>query len=189
MIALAVVALLFAALITVGILRYKQGYLTGMEWKNYTAPDNSCTVDLLGRPGEDITTPPGERRYVSQGWYSGVNTWVGWRDLTQTELQLARTKEAWRLLGPLFVTERDRLQNTFGGSISKDATIQFNDPSRNEGLIHEVRLSSPQGVLIERIYVAPEGKRARMYFVGIVGKIDPDGADVQRLFDSFRVNE
>jgi hypothetical protein len=188
-IALAVLALLMAAVITVAILRYKQGYLTGMEWKSYTAPDNSCTIDLLGKPSEDITTPSGERRYVSQGWYSGITTWVGWRDLNQTEIQQARTKEAWRLLGPVFVAERERLQNTFGGSTVKDATIQFNDPSRNEGLIHEVRLSSPPGLLIERIYVAPEGKRARMYFVGVAGKIDPEGADVQRLFDSFRVNE
>jgi hypothetical protein len=188
---LAVFALLITALTTIALLRYKQGYLTSMEWQKYTAPDNSCTIDLLGRPSEDITTSPGERRYFSQGWYSGVVTWVGWRDLNQTQIQLARTKDAWneKLLTKLFDDERERLQSTFGGAITRDATTQFNDPLKNEVLTHEVRLSLPQGVLIERIYVVPDSTRPRVYFVGVAGKIDPDGADAQRLFGSFRVNE
>ena len=38
--------------------------------------------------------------------------------------------------------------------------------------------------------VMPAGPRPRVYFVGMAGKnLDPEGADVRRLFESFRVSE
>ena len=65
-------------------------------------------------------------------------------------------------------------------------TIQFENP-----LTHEVRLAIPQGVVVvERMMVSPPGReRPRMYFVGMAGRIDPDGEEVKRLFDSFKVND
>ena len=43
---------------------------------------------------------------------------------------------------------------------------------------------------MERMIVLPTGPRPRLYFIGIAGKrLDPDGEEVKRLFESFRVNE
>ncbi|HVL12714.1 MAG TPA: hypothetical protein VM529_09120 [Gemmata sp.] len=183
-VAAGVLALLVAALATVGYLRYKQGHLTSVEWTAFAAPDGSCSADLLGRPREDAEPPAGEKRYVSEGWYSGTVAWVGWRDLTQTEVQLAATKDAWHQLGKVFDAERDRLKARFGGAVSKEATVRFDDP-----LTREVRLATPGGAVVERMIVKAAGGRQRVYFVGLAGRIDPDGPVAARLFDSFRVFE
>jgi hypothetical protein len=179
-----VVVLVLAALATVAYLRYKQGHIFGLEWKPFTAPDGSCSVELLGRPTEDPAAGSGEKRYVSEGWYSGTVTWVGWRDLTQREVQLAGTKDAWKDLGKVFDAERERLKSKYDGSVSKDDTIQFEDP-----LTREVRLATPEGAVVERMIVMHRGSRPRVYFVGMAGRIDPDGAEVKRLFDSFKASD
>jgi hypothetical protein len=183
--ALLLVAVTITASGTIAYLRYKQGHITTTEWTAFTPQDNSCTVELLGRPTEDTETQPGERRYYSTGWYSGTVAWVGWRDLNQMEVQLANTKEAWRLLAPVFDAERKRLITRHEGSVTKDATTKFEDP-----LTHEVRLDGPKGQLIERIIASSGGSHPRVYFVGMSGKnLDPDGADAKRLFESFKVAE
>lgn len=177
-----------ATLATVAVLRRNEGYLTGREWRPFTPPDNSCTVQLLGRPSEDSAAPEsGQRRYLSRGWYSGTSTWLGWRNLSAVEVQIAAAPEAWHnpQLTKLFDQERDWLVGRFGGYVSKDATIIFKDP-----LTREVRLELPDGGgrAVERMIVAPTGPRPRIYFIGIAGKrLDPEGAEVKRLFESFRV--
>jgi hypothetical protein len=35
----------------------------------------------------------------------------------------------------------------------------------------------------------PGGTRPRVYFVGMAGRINPDGSEVKRLFDSLHVFE
>lgn len=173
--------------LTVAVLRRKEGHLVRAEWQAYTAPDGSCSADLLGRAVEDADAPgDGGRRYSSEGRYSGVRTWIGWRNLTQNEVQTAGAPEGWRLLRlGLFDPERERLLTTFRGDMVKDATIQFDPP-----ITVEIRLTTPHGPLVERIIVKADGPRPRVYFVGITGKrLDPDGPEVDRLFQSFHVNE
>lgn len=179
---LAVLSLVVAATATVGVKRYKQGHLVGWEWRAFTTPDKVCTIELLGRPVEDTETDANEKRYVSEGWYSGTVAWVGWRDLTQVQIQLAETKDAWQHFGGIFQPERDRLKLRYGGTITKDATTKFEDP-----LTHEIRIEHPGGRVVERIIVKP--KASKVFYVGMAGKIDPDGPEVQRLFDSLRVTE
>jgi 4-amino-4-deoxy-L-arabinose transferase-like glycosyltransferase len=179
-----------ATLTTVAVMRRKEGYLTSREWRAFTPPDNSCMVQLLGRPIEDSSAPEsGQRRYLSEGWYSGTTTWLGWRNLSAVEVQIAAAPEAWHnpQLTRLFDQEREWLAGRFGGYVSKDATINFKDP-----LTREVRLELPdgRGRAVERMIVLPTGPRPRLYFIGIAGKrLDPDGEEVKRLFESFRVNE
>ncbi len=181
---LASVVMIPTATITIGILRYKHGYFTSMEWRQAAPGDGSCTAELLGRPTEDADAGAGQKRYTSEGWYSGTTTWVGWRDLTPHQAELATTKDAWQHLRPIFEVERDRLKSKSGGTVVKDATIRFEEP-----LTWEVRLDYPGGRVVERAVVMPRGAKPRVYFVGIAGHINPDGPDPQRLFDSFRVTE
>jgi len=182
---LLIVALL-ATLGTVGVLRRHEGNLTSREWRAFTPPDTSCTVQLLGRPVEDAAAPEsGQRRYVSQGWYSGTTTWLGWRNLSAAEAQIAVAPEAWRdpQLTKLFDQEHNWLAGRFDGHVTKDATINFQDP-----LMRELRLETPAGRAVERMIVHPAGPRPRLYFLGIAGKrLDPEGDEVRRLFDSFQV--
>ncbi len=177
-------ALIIATSVTIGVKRYKQGHVMGWEWQTFTAPDRSCSIDMLGKPVEDTDTAADEKRFTSEGTYSGTTTWIGWRDLTQVQVQLAGTKDAWQHFASHFNTERDRLKNRYGGVVSKDATTKFEDP-----LTHDVRLDYPGGRVVERMLVMPNGPRPRVYFIGIAGKFEPDAPEVQRLFDSLRVTE
>jgi len=159
--------------------------MVGAEWRPFAAPDGSCALDMLGRASEDPDAEAGTKRYVSEGWYSGTTAWVAWRDLTQLQVQQARTEDAWQQFQAVFDAERARLRDKYGGSVTKDATTKFKDP-----LTHELRLDYPQGRLVERGMVMPGGPRPRVYLVGIAGKrLDPDGPEANRLFDSFRVFE
>lgn len=179
-----------ATLATVTLLRRKEGYLTDREWRSFTPPDNSCTIDLLGKPTEDASSPEkGDRRFMSEGWYSGTTTWIAWRNLNAAEVQVAVTDEAWHdpQLMKIFDAERNWLKERFGGSVTRDATMQFKSP-----LIREVRLGLPtgQGHVIERQIVHATGPHPRIYFIGIAGKrFDSEGREVQRLVNSFRVLE
>ena len=179
-----------ATLATIAILRRKEGYLAEREWHSFTPPDNSCIIDLLGKPSEDTSSSEkGTRRYLSEGWYSGTTTWIGWHNLSAAEVQVAVTDEAWHdpQLTKNFDAERDWLKERFGGSMTRDATIQFKSP-----LIREVRLELPagKGHVIERQIVHATGPHPRIYFIGIAGKrFDPEGSEVQRLVASFRVLE
>jgi hypothetical protein len=189
LVALVLVAMA-ATLVTVVLLRRKEGYLTDREWRSFTPSDHSCTIDLLGKPSEDApSSDKGTRRYLSAGWYSGTTTWMGWHNLNAAEVQVAVTDEAWHdpQLMKIFDAERDWLKERFGGSVTRDATIQFKSP-----LIREVRLELPsgQGHVVERQIVHATGPHPRIYFIGIAGKrFDPEGSEVQRLVNSFHVLE
>ncbi|MBA4191549.1 MAG: hypothetical protein C0467_26515 [Planctomycetaceae bacterium] len=178
-------ALVLAAGVTIAVKRHKQGHVMGWEWQTFAAPDKSCSIELLGKPVEDPDAAGDEKRFISEGSYSGTTTWVGWRDLTQVQVQLAGTKDAFQHFAKPFDAERDRLKLRYGGTVAKDATTKFEDP-----LTREVRLDFPPGGrLVERMMVFPNGPRPRMYFVGIAGKFEFDSPEVQRFFDSFRVTE
>jgi hypothetical protein len=181
--AAALLALVAAAGATVAVKQRKHGHLTGWEWKAYSPPDRAFTIELLGTPIADPDAPAGETRYVAEGWYSGTKTWVGWRDLTQTQVQLAGTKDNFAHFKDVFGP--DRLRTRFGGAVVRDATTNFENP-----LTREVRTDAGGGVrAVERMLVYPSGPRPRAYFVGIAGTLDFDDPAVARLFDSFRVAE
>lgn len=184
MVLLGLFALVLAAGITLGVKRHKQGHLLSWEWQQFVAPDKSCNLDLLGKPIEDADVGADEKRFLAEGWYSGTTAWVGWRDLTQIQVQLAGSKEAWREFERVFHPERDRLKTRYGGTVTREATTKFEDP-----LTHEVRLEYPGGRAMERMIVMPNGPRPRVYFVGIAGKIDFENPEIQRVFDSLRVTE
>jgi hypothetical protein len=181
---LAPVVLLVTGVLTVGVLRYRQGYLTALEWRTVSPDGGNCSVELLGRPTEDPDPGPRERRFVSRGWYSGTTAWVAWRELDPRLAELAVTPDAWQHFRPLFEAERDRLKVRYNGTVTKDATIRFEDP-----LTWELRLEYPGGRLVQRAIVAPGGQRSRVYFLGLAGHIDPEGDDARRLFASFRPSD
>jgi hypothetical protein len=170
--------------LTLLVLQRKQGHLVTMEWKSFTAPDGSCGIDLLGPATETDSDPEnGERRYMSEGWYSGATAWIGWRALTPAQVQEATAKEGWVQYRKLFFDkERERLKDMFGGYVARDATIEQNP------VTVEVRLDGAQGAVIERMIVMPNGPRPRIYFIGMAGKrLKLDGPEVKRLLESFRV--
>lgn len=181
---IALIALMTVAVtvVTFSFLRYKKGHFLHSEWQEFVAPDGSCRADLLGQPVEESNTD--QKWFISEGWYSGTKTWVGWRDLNPIQVELAASKDGWVALLPLFAAEHDRLKARYGGVVIKEATRP------DAPLTHEVRLHSPDGQVIERMILMTEGTKPRLYYVGLAGKrLDFDGDIVKRLFDSFRVLE
>lgn len=184
LLALALTAATAAA--TLAVLRYQKGYLVGSESKEFVAPDGSCRIDLLGTPTEDESQPDrGERRYTSTGWYSGMKAWIGWRTLSQAQVQEAGARDGWVALRKAIVEpETARLIEKTGAYLVRDATIGQNPETI------EVRLDGPNGPTIERIIVAPQGPRPRVYFLGMSGRrLQLDGPEVRRFFDSFHIVE
>jgi hypothetical protein len=178
----ALLALVLVAPMTVAVRQQKRGHLMSWEWKVFAPPDKAFTIDMLGSPAADPDAPPGETRYVAEGWYSGTKTWVGWRDLTQTQVQLAGTKDNFAHFKDVFGP--DRLRTRFGGAVVRDATTNFENP-----LTREVRTDAGGVRAVERMLVYATGPRPRAYFVGIAGTLDFDDPSIARLFDSFRVAE
>jgi hypothetical protein len=170
--------------LTLTVLQYKQGHWVSMEWQPFAAPDGSCAIDLLGKPTETDSDPEhGERRYISEGWYSGTTAWIGWRSLTQAQTQEASAKDGWVQFRKFFFDkEQARLKEKFGGYVARDATIEQNP------ITVEERLDGQNGAVIERMIIVPNGANRRIYFIGMAGKrLDLDGPVVKRFFDSFRV--
>lgn len=174
------------AAITMVVLRYKQGYWVSMELRPFTPLDGSCGIDFLGPATEEDSDPErGERRYLSTGWYSGTSAWLGWRNLTPAQVLEASSDKGWvSLRKAIFDPERERLKGKHGGSVVRDATISP-DPQTVE-----VRLDGPSGAVIERMIVMQKGPNPRVYFIGMAGKrLNLDGDEVKRLFESFGVYE
>lgn len=171
--------------VTVGALRRKSGYFVNIDWRTFHTPDSSCSIDLLGTPVEEVDAP-GSRRYISEGWYSGTRTWIGWKDLSPAEMQMATGPEAWQLLRPALLNpEKERLKNAFGGNEAEGGGTKSFQP-----LVVEYRQQTPDGLLVERAIIKTDGPRPRAYFIGIVGKrINADGPELNRLVDSFRIND
>ncbi len=171
-------------LITFFILRYKQSQVLALEWQPFTPPDHSFSIDLLGKANEqEIPHDRGEARYVSEGPYSGTMSWIGWRSLTAAQAQEATAEQGWvQLKKVIFDPERERLQTTFGATLTREATIE------QKPLTVEVRLDGARGRLIERMIVLSNGPRPRVYLIGMMGKrLNLDGPEVERFFKSFQV--
>ena len=85
----------------------------------------------------------------------------------------------------VFGPERDRIKNTFGGHELEGGGTKSFAP-----VIVEFRFQTPDGLLVERVFIKAKGPHPRAYFVGMVGKrLTPDGPEFNRLFTSFLVND
>lgn len=179
--------LVLTAATTVLVLRYHTGWLADWEWRTVELPGGRCTVELPGPPAVDPDVGPDEQRYQAQGWYSGLRAWAGWRELGPPLSVYVGTTDAWRHLRPVFEAERDRLRERFGGEtvrVLREATIRFEDP-----LTWELWLEYPGGKAALRAVVVSgddDGTAPRVYFLGLVGPIDPAGPVARRFFESFR---
>jgi hypothetical protein len=179
----ALLLLAVAAVLTVVILQRNREKALHPEWQLFAPADGSFRVELPG-PVTEEAAAGGGRRFVAEHAGSGLTAWVAWADLTPVQVQLADTDEAWKLFIAPFDAERDRLKKQFGGTVTREATTKFKDP-----LTREMRIDYDGGRLVERMTVLAKGPHPRAYFVGIAGKIDPDGPEAKRLFDSFKVSE
>jgi hypothetical protein len=189
--ALGVLVLVLAVFaVTVLVLGYGAGRVPGWAWREFSPPDGSCTVSLPGEPQPEPLPPPadgpglGGTRYSTHGWYSGVRTWVAWRDLDPGwAKQLAADRDA-ALLRPVLEKERDRTRERVGGTVTREGVVRFGD---HQGI--QVEMDTPRGKLIERLLVVPAGPRPRLYVLGVEGRtITPASPVVGRVFGSFRTH-
>jgi len=162
--------------------------LADAPWIEFSPPDGAFSVSMPGEPVEESlptgTGGPGSR-FIVRNEKSGWSAWVGWRNLDLIWVRKALTDKARFDLDKVFEAEVQRLEKEWDGKKVRQETIKFADP-----LTIEVDLDSPRGKVRERLILAPDPPRPRIYFVGVVAKnLDPAGPTAQRFFNSFRVNK
>jgi hypothetical protein len=176
-----------------GLHGFRTGNVPDSAWRWYTPPDKTFTVQLPGEPAAEPLNPlPGTpgglggELFTARGWYSGVDAWVGWRDVQPAVAPAAAgNPEAWMLYRPAIDAEVRREQELWRGTNPRVATVKFENP-----LTVEVRMDTPDGNVVERMMVTGIGPKSRLYVVGMRAKnLTPDSPTVRRLFDSFRANK
>lgn len=178
-----VLLLVLAAVVTILILQHKREKTLHPQWQAFTPADGSFSAELLEKVSEEAAEGGG-KRFVSEHAETGLSVWAAWADLSPIQVQVADTDDAWKHFRAPFDAERDRLKKKYAGTVVREATTRFKEP-----LTREIRIEYDGGRLVERMMVLSKGPHPRMYFVGIAGKIDPDGPEAKRLFDSFKVKE
>jgi hypothetical protein len=187
-IVLGVTLLVLLVALGIGLLGYRGGRVPDSAWQAYTPPDNSFTIDFPGEPAAETLSPlPGTpvlggELFIVHGWYSGADTWVGWREVNPVVAPAAAgNTEAWLLYRPAVDAELKRQRERWNGSEPRLRTVKFENP-----LTVEVEMIAPGGNVVERMIVVSAGPRTRLYFVGMRAKnLAPDSPAVRRLFESF----
>ena len=177
--------------VTLLVRGYGGGRLSADGWTEFTPADGSFTVALPGAPAEeDVGANPdgsvtGGKRYSVRGWYSKTRAWVAYTDLTPALAQkLPSDKDRVVTAGVLRV-ERDREVTRLNGTITKEAEMRFGSAW---GV--ELHMDTPTGNVVERLILAGDGPRPRLYVYGVEGKnLTPTSPPCTKLFKSFRVNE
>ena len=167
---------------------YRAGRIADSTWTEFTPPDGSCTVELIGTPkGEKLVALPlnvsltGEE-YVAKGWYSGVHCWVGWYDLDPAWAKGAAEDKDGSQIDPVLNAGQKKRVEALGGTVQKEGKLLINAFRGRE-----VQMETTRGSAVERLFVVPTGSRPRLYFVGIEGKnLNPTGPAATRLFTTFR---
>lgn len=156
--------------------------ISDSAWKDFTPPDNSCTVSLPGTPTEaDSPISPG-KVFTTSSWFTGVTSWVGWVELEGEWLQKATAPDAWVHLRPRFDAIRDKHKADWNATVTKETTTKFENP-----LTVEVHMQTADGALVERFVVVTAGPKPRLYYMGLVGRgVTADGPAAKKLFESFR---
>ena len=176
----ALLVVFLIASVTLIVLRFRQGYGLSAEWRPFVSPDEQVYISLLGTPWEQ-TDSQGIRRFWSRGWYSGAYAWIGWQDLTEQQIEAARSPDARRKLDELIQMELEQWQRRFGGN-GRTATIQFNNP-----LIVEIRWEAGHVRGVGRVIVASQGATPRVYYLGIAAPhLNYESNAVRHFLDSFR---
>lgn len=176
----ALLAVFLIASMTLIVLRFRQGYGISAEWRPFISPDGQVQIDLLSTPWEE-TDSHGVRRYWSRGWYSGAYAWIGWQELTEQQVEAARSPDARHKLDGLIQIELEQWQRRFGGN-GRTATVQFTDP-----LIVEIKWEADNVRGLGRVVVVSQGPAPRVYYLGIAAPhLVYDSTAVRHFLDSFR---
>jgi hypothetical protein len=125
------------------------------------------------------------KRYIVRSAYSRTAVWVSYCDL-DSELVKKLPQDRDRVISAgVLRAERDRERTRLEGTITKEAELRM-----GTGWGIEIQMDTPNGTVIEQLWLAGEGPRPRLYVAGVEAKnITPDSFPCRKLFSSFRVNE
>ena len=81
--------------------------------------------------------------------------------------------------------ERDREVSRLKATVTKEVEMRM-----NAGWGIELHMDTPNGTVIERLFVKGDGPHPRLYAYGVEGKdLTPTTPACAKLFGAFRVNE
>ncbi len=170
---------------------YHAGRVPESAWNSFTPPDGSCTVDLPGEPTAHplnalpIAVCRGGEEFITDGWYSGVQAWVGWYDLDPAWAKAAAEDKDGGQIDPILNAGQKQRVDSRKATIRKEGKMLV-----DEFRARELQIESEAGPAIEWLCVVPTGTHPRLYFFGIQGKnISPESPLARRIFTKFRVNE
>ena len=168
-----------------------RGHVPEFAWIAFGPPDGSFTIALPGDPiAEPLEAHPtvpeirGGERYVTRGWYSRTTAWAGWLDLDPEQAKKAADDRSGALVRGLLDSEMERQRAWLGGTVTRGDMVV-----RLDSLLGiEVHMTTPRGLAVLRLFIAPDGPRPRIYVMGVESKTaTADSVAVRRLFESFRI--
>jgi predicted Zn finger-like uncharacterized protein len=157
-----------------------------LAWQDFTPPGGNCTVAMPGTPQpKDI--PISEPGVISSKGFAietnrGRNAYLlAYADVTDAGFQRIPMTQRWQGM------REGMLRNTPGASVTKESDVNLNGIPGREFVID---IPSKGGMGVLRGYFAKQKQYIRLYTLLAIGQdIRPGSADVQKFFDSFRLNE
>jgi hypothetical protein len=185
-IGLAVAGALFVLLIVGGgaaliYVALRRPSIPDADWVAFTTPDGACSVQMPGAPVLDnaaLKNAPGNK-YLLVRKQEDVFFAVAYVDLPAIGVTPA-------LLTMASAGERDALQQKVGGTVIFDNEVTvLGYPGRE----FQIRAAPPhRGVLMERLFMVPNGLTKRLYIVGTGGSIiEPGTGAAAKFFDSLAI--
>lgn len=180
--ALGSVLAIAACFLTFALLRYGTGRVPFFAWREFTAPDGSCRVDLPAAPDvspveplEDFKMTRGGQRFAARDWYSKVAATLSWQDLDPERAKTMRPED---LAGGEFLRRRTELQATATGQ----EAVKRAD---REGI--EYWYATPGGKVVDRMVVVGTGPRPRLYVLSYSAPaLREKDQGLLRFLESFR---
>jgi hypothetical protein len=152
------------------------------DWATFTTPDGACSIQMPGTPTFQVLPPTNgisTNKYLLVRQREDVFFMVGYVDVPT----LGVTPE---LLQKAGAGERDNLIQKLGGAavVDQETTVLG-----YAGRDLQIRAAPPKrGMILERLFLVPNGLTTRLYIVGTGGStIESGSAVADKFFDSLSV--
>ena len=149
------------------------------DWATFTTPDGACSVLMPGTPTIQGGVPingVGVNKYLLVRQREDVFFTIVYADLPTAGVMPGILKTA-------SAADRDALIQKLGGTATVDQESKFHD---YDGWDLQIRPGHPnRGMILERIFLVPNGPTTRLYVVGTGGStVEPGSAAADKFFAS-----
>jgi len=164
-------------------MRYRDGAVPDFACAEFTAPDGSCKLLMIGTPVQGcIEAAPGfagfpyGELFTSSHWSTPVATELRWFSITPGKEALIRPED-------LFAAEIAQRAMYLDAKVEKEATVKWNEYQGREAVFVNGRTR-----IVERYLFVNRPTRPRLYALSIGGSgLKADSETVSKFLGSFRL--